>query len=86
MQPEADSTASVAWTIGVPWQGHGYAGEAAAALVQWLVGLGIEVVEANVHPDHHASGAVAARAGLTPTSEVSDGEVIWRLVSPSQSV
>ena len=86
MHPDADTVASVAWTIGVPWQGQGYAGEAAAGLVQWLVGLGIGTVEANVHPDHIASGAVAARAGLLQTSEVTDGELVWRLVVPGQSV
>ena len=34
--------AEVAWVIGVPWQGRGYASEAAAALVDWLAQTGID--------------------------------------------
>jgi RimJ/RimL family protein N-acetyltransferase len=79
MNPTAEPTADVAWTIGTPWQGQGYASEAAIALVQWLADRGVESVVAHVHSDHHASAAVAARAGLRRTSEVFDGEVVWRL-------
>ena len=68
----------VAWTIGTPWQRQGYAAEAAAGLVIWLVGRGIESVVAHVHADHQASAAVASRAGLQPTDAVVDGEVVWR--------
>ena len=73
-----DTTALVAWTIGVPWQGRGYASEAAVGLVGWLVGRGIEAVAAHVHPQHKASSSVAARAGLRATSDMLDGEVVWR--------
>ena len=72
-------TAFVAWIVGSSWQGNGYASEAASALVQWLVTQRIESVMAHVHPDHRASAAVAARAGLQPTSVIVDGEVEWRL-------
>ena len=60
------------------WQGRGIASDAAAAVVDWLVGEGVPVVRAFVHPDHGASAAVAARAGLAPTTELIDGEVMWR--------
>jgi hypothetical protein len=30
------------------------------------------------HPAHHASAAVAARAGLTPTGTYHDGEQLWQ--------
>jgi len=70
--------AAVAWTVGVPWQGRGYAAEAADALVTWLISQGAAVVTANIHPDHHASAAVAMRAGLAPTSDQVDGERVWR--------
>lgn len=33
---------------------------------------------ANIHPGHHASAKVAARAGLTATTEEIDGERVWR--------
>ncbi|GAB3831620.1 GNAT family N-acetyltransferase [Dactylosporangium cerinum] len=70
--------AEIAWVIGVPWQGRGFAGEAATALVRWLLERGLPVVTANIHPDHHASAGVAARAGLTATDEEVDGERVWR--------
>ncbi len=78
VESRSDISALVAWTIGVTWQGQGYASEAAVGLVEWLVDHGIEAVTAHVHPDHHASSAVATRAGLRPTPEVCDGEVVWR--------
>jgi RimJ/RimL family protein N-acetyltransferase len=71
--------ADVAWVIGVPWQGAGYAAEAAAALVAWLLASGVVDVSAHVHPDHEASGRVAARAGRIPTGTIEDGEQLWRL-------
>ncbi|WP_327001935.1 GNAT family N-acetyltransferase [Dactylosporangium sp. NBC_01737] len=71
-------TAEIAWIIGVPWQGRGYAGEAATGLVRWLREQGVPVVTANIHPDHHASAGVAARAGLTATADLNDGERVWR--------
>jgi hypothetical protein len=36
------------------------------------------MVTASIHPGHHASAAVAMRAGLVPTSDEVDGERIWR--------
>jgi RimJ/RimL family protein N-acetyltransferase len=70
--------AAIAWVIGMPWQAQGFATEAARALVSWLRGQGANVITANVHPDHHASAKVAARAGLTATAEEVDGERVWR--------
>ncbi len=72
------SLAYVAWVIGSAWQGEGFATEAARSLVSWLRGLGVDTIEARVHPDHHASAMVARRAGLLPTSELIDGEIVWR--------
>lgn len=74
----AELAAEIAWVIGVPWQGRGYASEAAAGLVEWLESTGTTTVIAHVHPDHVASGRVAARAGLSPTDELEDGERVWR--------
>ena len=78
---DAGAVASVAWLIGVPWQGRGFAVEAVRALVSWLDRRGIRTVVAHIRPDHHASGSVAARAGLEPTDELDDnGEQIWRRI------
>ncbi len=75
------SSADVAWEIGVPWQGRGFASEAASAVVQWLLGDGVGTITAHIHPEHHASGRVAASVGLRPTSEMVDGETTWRRTS-----
>ena len=71
-------TAEVAWVVGVPWQGRGYASEAARALVGWLVEAGAGEIVAHVHPGHAASARVAAAAGLVVTDEEVDGERVWR--------
>jgi RimJ/RimL family protein N-acetyltransferase len=76
---DAGSRAHVAWVIGVPWQGQGFASEAACALVEWLRAGEIESVFAHIHPAHEASAAVARRAGFEPTGDVVDGETVWRL-------
>jgi RimJ/RimL family protein N-acetyltransferase len=69
--------AEIAWVVGTPWQGKGIAGEAARGLVDRLAAQQVRTVIAHVHPDHHASAAVAASAGLTPTDERHDGEIRW---------
>jgi RimJ/RimL family protein N-acetyltransferase len=71
-------TADVAWVIGAAHQGRGYAREAARAMAAWLRQAGVEVVIAHVHPEHHASMAVARALGLAPTGDIVDGEVRWR--------
>ena len=75
---EADNVAEIAWLVGVPWQGRGYAVEAARRLVTWLADRGVRTVTAHIHSDHAASGAVARRVGLQPTDEFEGGERIWR--------
>ncbi len=77
---DAARCASIAWEIGVAWQGQGFAAEAASALVEWLSNNSVTAVEATVHPEHAASQAVARRAGLQPTDRVVDGEQVWSLV------
>jgi RimJ/RimL family protein N-acetyltransferase len=74
---EASLRAWVAWEIGTAWQGRGFAGEAAPAIVAWLRERGVTSIEAKVHPDHAASQAVARRAGLALTDRVDNGEQVW---------
>jgi RimJ/RimL family protein N-acetyltransferase len=74
----APATANIAWVVGTPWQGRGYAAEAAAALVGWLESGGIEAITAHVNQDNVASARVAERVGLTATDELVDGEIVWR--------
>lgn len=72
--------AEIAWVVGTPWQGQGIATEAARGLVGWLGARGVTSVVAHIHPDHRASAAVAAAAGLTVTDEWDNGERRWRLI------
>lgn len=78
--PEAASeiAAEIAWVVGSAWQGRGIATEAAKGLVDWLGRNSVQTVLAHIHPDHHASAAVARAAGLTATDEWLDGEICWR--------
>jgi RimJ/RimL family protein N-acetyltransferase len=78
--PEGRSVAAVAWVIGVAWQGHGFASEAARSLVAWLRSHGVDEITAHINPDHHASAIVGGRAGLHPSNEQRDGETVWRRV------
>jgi RimJ/RimL family protein N-acetyltransferase/GNAT superfamily N-acetyltransferase len=75
---QQEASADVAWVVGTPWQGHGFASEAAGAVVGWLEARGVTTITAHVHPDHHASAAVAAKIGLLATGEIEDGEQVWR--------
>jgi RimJ/RimL family protein N-acetyltransferase len=72
----AAGPAEVAWVVGRPAQGHGYAREAARSLVALLQDSGWIVI-AHIHPGHLASQRVANGAGLSPTSEIHDGEIRW---------
>ncbi|MFJ8383903.1 GNAT family N-acetyltransferase [Streptomyces sp. NPDC094438] len=70
--------AEIAWVVGTPWQGRGIATEAARGLVEWLGRQAVPTVVAHIHPEHHASAAVAAACGLAPTEVWQDGEVGWQ--------
>ncbi|TMR39694.1 GNAT family N-acetyltransferase [Nonomuraea zeae] len=72
-----EGVAELAWVVGTPWQGRGLATESAKALVGWLFTQDVKQVVAHIHPDHGASAAVAAAAGLHPTDQMKDGEVRW---------
>jgi RimJ/RimL family protein N-acetyltransferase len=81
---EAGAMADISWLIGARWQGRGFAVESARAVVMWLQRRRVLTIVAHVRPEHHASAAVAAGAGLEPTDEIdSDGERIWRLTAAS---
>ncbi|OCC08556.1 GNAT family N-acetyltransferase [Streptomyces sp. PTY087I2] len=70
--------AEIAWVVGTPWQGRGYASEAAQGLAAHLASAGgVRELVAHIHPDHVASAAVAVAAGLGPTGEWEDSERRW---------
>ena len=74
-----EPAAEVAWVVGTPWQRRGIATEAARTLIAWLGQQSVQTVIAHIHPGHQASAAVAAAAGLSPTGQLQDGEMRWRL-------
>ena len=72
------TSADVAWVVGLAWQGSGRAREASNSMCGWLRQCGIILLQAHIHPEHHASAAVATACGLTPTDAFDDdGERIW---------
>jgi RimJ/RimL family protein N-acetyltransferase len=78
--------ADVAWFLGVRWQHLGYATEAAKAVVDLLLRLGVHEIRASINPIHSASIRVAERLGLQGTNEFNDRELIWKRVYNSADV
>lgn len=71
------SSADVAYVVGTPWQGRGYATEATRALLDHLATTGVTEISALVAPANTASVAVARHLGLTPDGTEVDGELRW---------
>jgi RimJ/RimL family protein N-acetyltransferase len=56
----------VGWVVRRDAWGHGYASEAAVALIRFAVDeLGLHRIEATCHPDNAASARVMEKAGMT---------------------
>lgn len=70
--------AEIAWLIGTPWQGRGYAQEAVAGLLDLLGQSPVEEVVAHINPAHTASQRIARRLALQTTGDHVDGEETWR--------
>jgi RimJ/RimL family protein N-acetyltransferase len=71
------TSADLAWVIGTPYQGQGLAKEATGLVAAWLRERGVDRLGAHIHPEHHASMAVARSIGLVPTDVLADGEITW---------
>ena len=69
----------LAWVIGVPFQGRGYATEASCRVAAWFRdAYDLDELRASIHPDHIASQRVAMHLGLRPSGEFTDqGEELW---------
>jgi RimJ/RimL family protein N-acetyltransferase len=65
----------IAYVVGTPWQGRGYATEAARAVVDYLTAAGVARITALVAPANLPSVAVARRLGLRPDGTAVDGEL-----------
>ena len=82
--PPAPTTAVLAWVLGVRFQGRGYAREATATVVAWLMTVGVGRLVACIHPEHAASMSLARALGLGPTAERVDAEVVWERITGSE--
>ena len=69
---------SLGWMIGIPWQGKGYASEAAVALLEWVQRQGVDEIGANIQPGHRASDDRRRARGLHQTEQELEGERVWR--------
>lgn len=74
---DAELVAELAWVVATGHQGHGYATEAAGAVMHWLRQHQITRFRAHIHPHHQASQRVAQNLSLAPTDTMSDGETRW---------
>ena len=72
--PDGDGVAEIAYGIDAQHRGHGYAKEAAAALVKFALGAGAGVVRAHTKPENGASGRVLASCGFVALGDVVDPE------------
>ena len=75
--PQSSGPTEIAWVIGEPWQGRGYARTAAELLADELRRMGVVDVVAHIHPEHVASQRVATHLAMSPTGVVVDGETRW---------
>ncbi len=54
----------IGWWIGAPFQGCGYASEAAACAVDFARAMGVKRLTAGTHPDNLASQSVVRKLGM----------------------
>ena len=79
--PAGDDYATLGWSIGSRWQGHGFAREAVRAMCAHLLAAGIGELRATIDARNSRSSALAERVGFRrvrsrPSDEILDG-VRW---------
>jgi ribosomal-protein-alanine N-acetyltransferase len=68
-----DGRANLGYVLGRPWWGHGYASEAAAALLRFGFGdLGLHKISATCDPDNAASVRVLTKVGMRREGHLHD--------------
>jgi len=79
---DGEPVAELAWILGSADQGHGYAREAAAAVVAWLREQGVRSFIADIHERNEPSMRLARALGFVQSAEAADhaGDVRWRAV------
>ncbi len=79
--PDEDGVVEIAYGIAPSYEGHGYATEAAKALVAFaLERVDVTSIRAHTKPENNASGRVLAKSGFHQVGEVEDPEdgLVWR--------
>ena len=79
--PDSDGMVEIAYGIAPGYERHGYATEAAKALVAFaLERVDVTSIRAHTKPENGASGRVLARCGFQHLGEVTDPEdgLVWR--------
>jgi len=77
--PNDDGDVEIGWGIVEHRRRRGYAFEAAAAVLAWLVRQpGVHSVSATVPDENHPSQRLAAKLGLTRTAETRRNLSLWR--------
>lgn len=79
--PGRDGVVEIAYGLAPEYQGHGYATEAAAALVAYAFNSGqVRVVRAHTLPEVNASTRLLTKCGFAMVGEVIDPEdgLVWR--------
>jgi len=79
--PDGDGVVEIAYGIVPSHEGHGYATEAARALVAFaLERVDVTSIRAHTKPENNASGRVLAKCGFQHVGEVEDPEDgrVWR--------
>lgn len=84
--PEVIGRAEIGYTVFAPFRSHGFAKEAARALVEWALSNGEAKVYASVSPDNAASLAVVRSVGFTQVGtqvdEVDGLELVFAIAQP----
>ena len=76
----ARDAVELGWTVFPEHRGHGYATEAATALMAWATRThGITHFISSTTPDNAASLRVHEKLAFVPTGQIVDGEVIFEL-------
>jgi [ribosomal protein S5]-alanine N-acetyltransferase len=80
-RPDALRTAEIGYSVLPAFQGHGYATEAARALIAWgFAQPGVRRIVANCRFDNAASRRVLEKAGLRQTGRDRD-ELTWEILA-----
>jgi RimJ/RimL family protein N-acetyltransferase len=83
--PDEDGVVEIAYGIAPSYEGHGYATEAAKALVAFArERVDVTSIRAHTKPENDASGRVLAKSGFQQVGEVEDPDdgLVWRWERP----